>query len=102
MPTDEEPDLCEFGIVHKECYFCGQPRTILFNEHYYFCPNCSAVYTFMIVQKANCEHIKEGVPCAVREPWYKRNRTKPYILEANDSEQQFCQICQMRCLVDGW
>jgi|GEM_PF-7049265 len=106
MPTDEEKDLCEFGIVHEECYFCGQPRTILFNEHYIFCPNCAAIYTNMMIQKSDCDHIKDGVPVVISNPWFsasdrKLAKTHIYLLDGV-STLQFCSRCNSECIADGW
>jgi len=72
-------DLCEFATVTKKCYFCDQPRTILTNEHCIFCPNCMALYTFMLVRESNCEHIKNGVPTVRHSPYkYKTDKVHVY------------------------
>jgi len=106
---EEELDLCEFGVVHEECYFCGQPRTILFNEHYIFCPNCAVTYTDMMIQESNCVHIKSGVPVVISNPWYsgyndsnrKSMKTHIYLLDG-ESTMQFCSKCNLKCIADGW
>ena len=49
-------------MMKEKCYFCGNNRTIGFKEHYIFCPNCSAIYTFMIVQRKTCDHISDETP----------------------------------------
>ena len=99
--NEEEKDLCEFGIEHEKCYFCGQPRMVLFNEHYYFCPNCSAIYTSMIIQESNCEHIKKDTPYVSRSTWYGDDG-KPYIHDTDDLKKQVCSICGAECVTDGW
>jgi len=101
---EKEVDLCEFGIEHKPCYFCGQPKTISFSEHFTFCPNCSAIYTVHILQKSGCEHIKEGVPFIIRDPWYAGlQHGKPAIRSAfYDNDLQVCDICGEECQTDGW
>jgi len=99
-------DLCAFGTVMKKCYFCDQPRTILTNEHYTFCPNCTALYTFMLVQKSNCEHIKDGVPRILHVPNYPYTIDKPYIYEGYEEEGHAifdrCSVCHTNCHADGW
>jgi hypothetical protein len=106
MPADEELDLCEFGVVHEKCYFCGQPRTILFNEHYTFCPNCAVIYTDMIIQESNCDHIKSGVPVVISDPWFSTpnrqlRKTHIYLLDGMWT-MQFCSKCNAECVADGW
>jgi len=100
MPTDEELDLCEFGITHEKCYFCGQPRTILFSEHYIFCPNCSVIYTNMILQESGCDHITKDTPYISKKPWY--TYSKAYIHDTDDLKKQVCSICGAECESDGW
>ena len=113
-------NLCEFGIVQKECYFCEQPNTILFDEHYTFCPNCSAIYTFSMIQSSNCEHVTpdKRVPCVDRRPSHIINEwvdgglirrppgaEKAYIYESTYYDHQglqLCSICRTKCLADGW
>jgi len=101
MTTDEEKDLCEFGIEHEKCYFCGQPRTIQFEDHYTFCPNCSAIYTNMMLLRSGCDHITENTPCVLNEPWYKSDRQKPYMVETIE-DTKICSICGAKCESDGW
>jgi len=104
-------DLAEFGVVQEECYFCGQLRTIRFNEHYTFCPNCSAIYTFFILVDSNCEHVSNNTPAVIREPWYYRGPErpiKPYIYEGKVlsygqiRKVQKCSVCNKKCIADGW
>ena len=83
------------------CYFCGNEETILFHEHYTFCPNCSAIYTDLMIQESNCDHVKSGVPVALREPWYAKNRNVPFIKEDVLGFQK-CSVCGKPCIADGW
>ena len=116
--NDVENNSCEFGAEEEECYFCGQPRTIEFSEHYTFCPNCSAIYTTMIIQKSNCDHInnESRIPTVVREPWFANDRDKLHIYNRDKLHiytgqifrkgvieyVQRCSICNKQCTVDGW
>jgi len=91
-------DLCEFGIVMKKCYFCDQPRTVRFNEHYTFCPNCSAIYSTMILQESHCEHFEGDQAIVIEfEPCYPEYRDKPYIA-CGDT----CSVCGVNVCADGW
>jgi len=86
-----------------KCYFCGE-ETVRFHEHYHFCPECSAIYTYLIVQKSHCKHIKDRTPTVMREPWYKdlrMNSKKPYIMEETNGSKT-CSICNRPCSSDGW
>lgn len=96
-------NLCEFGIEPEECYFCGQPNTIGFQEHYTFCPNCAAIYTFSIIQESYCDHIDpdKNIPCVDRIPCYKSDRDKVHIVEDDNGDQR-CSICDSICIADGW
>ncbi len=90
-------DLCEFGIVDRACYFCGQPRTIRFQEHSIFCPNCSAIYCKMILQESHCKHFTGDQAIVIDfEPCYVEYRNKPYIM-AGDK----CSICGLNVWADG-
>lgn len=93
-------DSHDFAIVPKKCYFCGKEETITFNEHYTFCPDCSAIYTKLMIQESDCDHVKDGVPVAIREPWYASCRNILFIKE-NDDEQK-CSVCGKPCIADGW
>lgn len=98
-----EEDMCEFDTVDEECYFCGQPRTIRFSEHFTFCPNCSAIYTVHILQKSGCDHIKDGIPFVLRHPWYAGLKDdKAYIISSLHEDKQVCSICGKECIADGW
>ena len=95
-----EEDLCEFGIVEEQCYFCGQPRTVSFNEHYTFCPNCGCEYTNFMLKKANCAHITKDTPTALMEPWFEKFKEKVYLRE--DKKGLFCSKCWVMSEADGW
>lgn len=95
-----EMDHHDFAISNKKCYFCGKEKTIRFHEHYTFCPDCSAIYTNLMIQETNCDHIKDGVVVATREPWYKKSRKIPFIKEKGDIQE--CSVCGKRCIADGW
>jgi len=106
--------ICGFAVIDEECYFCKHPVTVLFNEHYNFCPNCSAICTFPMVQEINCTHINKRTPVAERPPWYREYReSKPYIYEESaefkrhslyeeDGVIQKCSVCHAECVADGW
>lgn len=83
-----------------KCYFCNNEETVLFQEHYIFCPNCSAIYTDLMIQESNCDHIKNGVVVAIREPWYAKNRNVLFIKEKNNEQE--CSVCGKPCVADGW
>lgn len=116
LEANEEKDLCEFGVVHEDCYFCGQPRMIRFDEHYYFCPNCSAIYTFNIIIEANCNHIDSNkripivsrVPSRIINQWGDGQliRISPSVgkvyIEEDDHCDQTCSVCHQPCIADGW
>ena len=100
--------MTEFGIEKKKCYFCGNERLIKFHEHYYFCPECSCIYTYSIIMESHCKHIKENyrtrvkvhIPTVIRKSWYKEVRTnKIYVKEG---EPQTCSKCGANCIADGW
>jgi hypothetical protein len=82
------------------CYFCNNEETTLFHEHYTFCPNCSAIYTNLMIQESSCDHVKDGVPVTLREPWYEENRNVPFIKEKGDEQE--CSVCGKSCIADGW
>jgi len=88
--------------LNEPCYFCDNKHTIGFKEHYYFCPSCSAIYTFMIVYRKSCEHITNKTPVIERPPWYKEHRKKPYILNNNWGSSRMCSICNKHVRADGW
>jgi hypothetical protein len=80
-----------------KCALCGYIETVPFHEHYTFCPDCSAIYTQMIVQEKNCDHIKDDTVVVEREPWYKSTREETiYIFE------DACSVCKKKAIADGW
>jgi hypothetical protein len=93
----------DFGISQKPCYFCGNERTIQFGEDpYIFCPNCSAIYTFMTVWDA-CSHCAEA-PVLVRYPWNDDKLDKPFIYAAllDDQYPYRCSECDQLIVAEGW
>ena len=110
--------VCEFAVIDEECYFCNHPITLLFNEHYSFCPSCSAIYAFPMVQKKNCSHVSDTTPVADHPPWFKEYReSKPYIYEEYEDAEvlkkhslyesagrilQKCSVCHSHCMADGF
>ncbi len=91
-----------FTITKNKCYFCNAEETIRFNEHWRFCPECSAIYTYMLVLKTGCGHIHEGSPVVLNRCWFKNHRrTKVYIKYVN-AEIQKCSRCWAHCEADGW
>ena len=98
----------EFGIVDEKCYFCGHEKTVRFNEHYTFCPSCTAISTNLMAVDT-CEHFKGDAVVATREPWSDKivedliNKQIPYIIEDDDGEGVGnCSICGKPCIADGW
>ena len=95
---EEEKNLCEFAVIKKKCYFCDQPRTIQFNEHFTFCPNCSSIYSKQILQKSHCKHFSGDQAIVIKlEPCYSEDRDKPYITEGDT-----CSICGANVWAGGW
>jgi hypothetical protein len=106
----EPKDLASFALLYEKCYFCEQPRTLHTNEHYIFCPNCMSLYTYMMVHKNGCTHIKNNTPVLLSD-MHKPGRDMPaYIYE--DSDDLYgkgghavvyrCSKCNRECKVDGW
>jgi hypothetical protein len=92
-----------YGFTEKECYFCGHGELFATNEHYYFCPDCMALFTFLIIQKS-CKHIKYGMPVAFHSPKYKAAKKKLHIRRTFQSGpwDWCCSYCGGECLADGW
>jgi hypothetical protein len=115
--------MAEFGIEKKKCYLCGNEGLVKFHEHYYFCPECACIYTYVMIIESNCDHlqenhffrsrkiypnpVKEPTPTVIRDSWYKatrdenRQKGKAYIIEKED-DSQICSICGANCIADGW
>jgi hypothetical protein len=100
-------NLSEFAVVNEVCYFCDHEKTVLFNEHYSFCPDCSAIYTSMMAVES-CPHFKDDVLVTTREPWFAhlreelREKGKAYIVEDEGNGLGQCSICGKLCIADGW
>ena len=94
------------------CYFCGRGPVTRFAEHWTFCPCCAAIYTYMIIWKASCEHITPNytgdqpkntapVPVVRSDCWFKKDReAKIYIKYKSD--KMVCSKCGDLCDADGW
>lgn len=91
----------EFGVEKKACFFCGQPETVGFNEHYTFCPDCSAIFTKMSIEKG-CKHIHRSAVVVIRAPWYRsvRESAKPHVLETESGN--VCSVCREEIIDSGW
>jgi len=94
--------MSEFGITRNTCPFCEHKGLVLFHEHYYFCPDCSAIFTFNVVQKSNCNHLADRAPTAIREPWYREKRENTLYIKENPNGEQECSKCGAECIADGW
>ena len=92
-----------FTIIKNKCYFCNAKEIIRFNEHYRFCPECSAIYTHMLVLEIQCVHLNIHSPVVINECWYaKERRAKVYIKPGYEHGTQVCSWCATRCEADGW
>lgn len=90
-----------FTISTSGCYFCKSPEIIRFKEHWRFCPDCAAIYTWMVLLKIGCGHINAATPVVVSDCWYtKDRRAKTFIKENNRG--QVCSTCGESCEADGW
>ncbi|KKM80503.1 hypothetical protein LCGC14_1339270 [marine sediment metagenome] len=93
----KKEDPCEFGIVKRKCYFCDQPRTVQFDEHFIFCPNCSAIYSEQILQESHCKHFSGDSAIVVEfEPLFYPAK-KPYVVGGD-----ICSECGTNVWADGW
>jgi len=101
MAKEISDEMLVMAMEDEKCPFCGKGPLVHFHEHYYFCTDCTVMYTEMIVHKSDCEHIKEGVLTVHREPWYKDARNKVYIKIMRNGGQE-CSLCGAACLADGW
>lgn len=91
-----------YGISLKPCYFCENENTIEFQEHYTFCPNCTAIYSFMMLWDA-CGHVANA-PVIIRYPWNDNHLDKPFIYTAllDDPYPYRCSECDVIIVADGW
>ncbi len=93
-----------YGFVATKCYFCGHKETLSFREHYTFCPECSAIYTNMIVIRG-CDHIKNDATIALRKPWYHdMMRGKSFVVAGSIGAgiRDHCFECKAEIVADGW
>lgn len=88
----------DFGLCNSPCYFCGYQVTLSFNEHYTFCPDCTAIYTECVVEKG-CSHIVDHGVFVTKYPWYKSVREKagPSVTPENT-----CSECNSEIFDGGW
>jgi len=87
--------------MNESCIFCKSTDLVTFSEHYTFCKNCSAIYTFNAVQEINCTHITKDSACVERPAWFKADRDSvAYIKELGD--RQVCSVCGAEVIADGW
>ena len=92
----------ECGLLERECPFCKCKGTFGFKEHYYFCPNCTAIYTYCMLQKSNCKHMIRDIPIAEREPWFPKVREESvYVKELTKKTTAKCGLYNYRCS-DTW
>lgn len=85
----------------KSCYFCGHMHTVRFAEHWTFCPECAAIYTYMLLLETRCKHIKDSIPFVSHDCWFKKYRQAQTFIKYND-RGQVCSKCGEECYVDGW
>jgi len=97
-----------YGFTEKSCYFCGLEELFTTNEHYYFCPDCMALYTFLIVHKGcgsvgNCVPVNSRIPTAFHPPRYKAAKKKVFIKDSITFKDRWCcSKCGGEVMVDGW
>jgi hypothetical protein len=99
----EVKSVVEFGIVNEKCPFCDQKTVVNFNEHYYFCPACTAIYTFLMILEKECDHINHDTPCVDRKPIHGTETVYIYTIDGGIWDgQQVCSECGAHCIADGW
>lgn len=88
-------------IRSKPCYFCGNTSVVEFGEHHIFCPNCSAIYTFMILWDA-CAHVVDA-PVLIRYPWFDDKLDRPFVYAAllDDPYPYRCSECDRLVVAEG-
>ena len=97
-----------YGFTKDACYFCGHKELFATNEHYYFCPDCMALYTFLIVHKGcgsvgNCVPVNSRIPTAFHPPRYKAAKKKVFIKDSITFKDRWCcSKCGGEVMVDGW
>ena len=90
-----------FTILTSGCYFCKSPEIIRFGEHWSFCPDCSVIYTYMVLLETGCKHIKNGIPLVTNDCWFPKDRRAKTFIKYN-SRGQVCSTCGEECYADGW
>ena len=88
----------ECGFIKEPCPFCKEEETLRFNEHYNFCPNCTAIYTDMMVERS-CEHFDKDALVVTREPGLRGLKYDVTFIDANS---QRCNKCKTLCNLGGW
>lgn len=91
-----------FAVVEGKCHFCNEVELIRFGEHYIFCPNCSVIYTTMVLQSTSCEHIKEYTPAVSNDSWFPKYREMRTYIKYKSYDDQKCSVCGAPCEADGW
>ena len=89
-------------ITNDKCYFCNGHELIRFAEHWTFCPNCAAIYTRMVLNETNCEHINKSTPVVTNDCWFRKNREKKVYIKYLSFDDQSCSKCGKPCEADGW
>jgi hypothetical protein len=81
------------------CIFCNSENVTRFAEHFTFCKDCSAIYTFPNIVRG-CEHtVGKHLPVVLRLPWYEID-FPDMVLELNG--QYYCTKCWCRVWLNGW
>lgn len=82
-------------IVEDRCYFCDNNETVLFNEHFFFCPRCTAIYVPITVH-SGCEHVAKFAPMLYRYPWKDHETDKPfvYMVMLDGQWLRMCSECE--------
>ena len=84
----------------EKCPFCKSEDVVPFKEHYSFCKECTAIYTYSAVI-TGCEHINKESTIAERPPWYKKDRDSiAYIIETGNVAK--CSVCGTEIELGGW
>lgn len=97
--------MSEPVVLKQKCFFCAQDEIVEFDEHYYWCPRCRAVYTYMLILERGCDHIPGHEPdnCpVVEEQPNRRSLTKGKTFIKQFGDRQWCSQCGAACVADGW
>lgn len=100
----------DYALIQKKCYFCDSPELLRYHEHYYFCPGCTVLYTYLLIHDTECKHISvyAHIPTTIRTPWFDGYaHTKPgglnlHIWQGYDDELYYCSVCHAMVNCDGW